>query len=139
MARPTEPIPAAAVQRVLQEARLAARGDTRGTLVLLQAAFLEECIRLSIAEQPSSLQVEAVHEFCLLAAHNLRDVAMQYVRASSNEERREDSFGRLHNAQDQATRFATGLRNRFETTELTQTPVDDEETDRDLCAPLLGE
>jgi hypothetical protein len=106
-----EPI---AVQRVLQEARMAASGESRDVLALLQAAYLEEVIRLAIAEQPSSRQLPTIEAFCVVAGQRLLDTARTY--------RRDDYV--VHNAPEQARRFGSALRDSLDCNDLTQRPFD---------------
>jgi 4-alpha-glucanotransferase len=121
-----EHIPPDATQRILQEARTIAQGDARAVLALLQGCFLEEAIRVSIEEQPTERLLAAVHAFCSVAGHRLLDAATFYGRAQrSSEERLRMFLGRLHNAPDEAQRFAASVRNRLETVGLTRTPSDD--------------
>lgn len=118
-------IPAGAVERVLQEARVAAGGDARGMLAVVQAAYLEQAIRIAISEQPSDRQLAAIHAFSSVAGRRILDAATQYGSPNgANDERRAVCLGRVHNAQEEATRFAQLLRNRLETIELTRTPSD---------------
>jgi 4-alpha-glucanotransferase len=121
-----EHIPPDATQRILQEARAIAKGDARAVLALLQGCFLEEAIRISIEEQPTERQLAAMHAFCSVAGRRLLDAATFYGRArGSSEERYRLFLGRLHNAPDEAQRFAASVRNRFETGGLTGTPQSD--------------
>jgi len=127
-------VPERAVEHVAQEARVAARGDSRVMLSLLQGAYLEEAIRIAIAEQPSEKQLSSIHAFCTVAAKNLLDAAQSYAAAElATDDRRALAAGRVHDAQEEARRFALFLRRRFETNPMTAAP-DEVDTTDDIAA-----
>ena len=66
---PFTPIPLGAVDRVAQEALIAADGDDRSAMAVLQAAYLQLACRLAIAEEgPGPQRTRTVRSFASAAS-----------------------------------------------------------------------
>ncbi len=124
--------------RISQVVLETARGDERTALALLQGCYLELASRLVVAEQASTHWLDGIATFCQVAADRLGDEASYFVGATRGDEAQR--LGKLQGAHEEATRFATQLRARFETFEQTRSPdATGEATDEhDDALPELG-
>ncbi len=98
----------------------AARGDERTALALLQGCYIEMASRLVVSEQSSADWLDGISTFCQIAADRLGDEASYFVGATRGDEAQR--LGKLQGTHEEATRFATQLRARFETFEQTRSP-----------------
>ncbi len=98
----------------------AAHGDERTALAMLQGCYLEMASRLVITEQASQHWLDGIAMFCQIAADRLGDEASYFVGATRGDEAQR--LGKLQGTHEEATRFATQLRARFETFEHTRSP-----------------
>jgi hypothetical protein len=111
----------------------ASRGDERTALALLQGCYLELASRLVVSEQPSGTWLDGIATFCQVAADRLGDEASYFMGATRGHEA--ERLGRLQGAHEEATRFASQLRARFETFEHTRTPAPDTDEHEAVAEP----
>ncbi len=122
--------------RISQVVLDAAQGDERTALAMLQGCYLELASRVVVAEQASDRWLDGIATFCQVAADRLGDEASYFVGTTRGDEAQR--LGKLQGTHEEATRFATQLRHRFETFEQTRTPepTDQIELDPDAIPPL---
>jgi len=109
-----------ALQRLTATVLTAAHGDERTALAMLQGSYVELASRLVVTEQASDLWLETLAMFCQVASDRLGDAASFYMGGTGGDEAHR--LGKLQGAHEEAARFASQLRHRFETFEQTRSP-----------------